>query len=73
MIDFNLENLGVVGGMAAWGFIGIFKRAIILAVAFTLFKLFANNTAENNKKTEIVTNHIEEQISVTMIFENQLY
>lgn len=29
--------LGVVGGMAAWGFTGMFKGAIILAVAYTLF------------------------------------
>jgi predicted PurR-regulated permease PerM len=30
--------LGVVGGMAAWGFTGMFKGAIILAVAYTLFQ-----------------------------------
>ncbi len=29
--------LGVIGGMSAWGFTGMFKGAIILAVAYTLF------------------------------------
>ena len=29
--------LGVIGGMAAWGFTGMFKGAIILAVFYTLF------------------------------------
>jgi predicted PurR-regulated permease PerM len=29
--------LGVVGGMVAWGFTGMFKGAIVLAVAYTLF------------------------------------
>ena len=29
--------LGVVGGMVAWGFTGMFKGAIILAVFYTLF------------------------------------
>ncbi|HSC54068.1 MAG TPA: AI-2E family transporter [Phnomibacter sp.] len=29
--------LGVVGGMTAWGFTGMFKGAIILAVMYTLF------------------------------------
>ena len=29
--------LGVLGGMAAWGFTGMFKGAIILAVFYTLF------------------------------------
>ena len=35
--------LGVVGGMAAWGFTGMFKGAIILAVAYTLFKSWSDN------------------------------
>jgi len=29
--------LGVVGGMVAWGFTGMFKGAIILAIFYTLF------------------------------------
>jgi predicted PurR-regulated permease PerM len=29
--------LGVIGGLAAWGFTGMFKGAIILAVFYTLF------------------------------------
>jgi predicted PurR-regulated permease PerM len=33
--------LGVLGGMAAWGFTGMFKGAIILAVFYTLFNSWA--------------------------------
>jgi len=29
--------LGVIGGVAAWGFTGMFKGAIILAVFYTVF------------------------------------
>lgn len=29
--------LGVVGGLAAWGFTGMFKGAIVLAIAYTVF------------------------------------
>ena len=29
--------LGVIGGMTTWGFTGMFKGAIILAVFYTLF------------------------------------
>jgi len=29
--------LGVIGGLAAWGFTGMFKGAIILSVFYTLF------------------------------------
>jgi predicted PurR-regulated permease PerM len=29
--------LGVIGGMVAWGFTGMFKGAIILAVFYTIF------------------------------------
>jgi predicted PurR-regulated permease PerM len=52
--------LGVVGGMGAWGFTGMFKGAIILAVAYTIFQLWAKNTAQNNKDTKIVTDQIGE-------------
>jgi predicted PurR-regulated permease PerM len=36
-IPFLVLFLGVVGGLAAWGFTGMFKGAIILAVFYTLF------------------------------------
>jgi predicted PurR-regulated permease PerM len=34
--------LGVIGGMAAWGFTGMFKGAIIMAVCYTLFQSWFN-------------------------------
>jgi len=40
--------LGVIGGMAAWGFTGMFKGAIILAVFYTLFNSWLK------PKTEVV-------------------
>lgn len=36
-MPFLVLFLGVVGGLAAWGFTGMFKGAIILAVFYTLF------------------------------------
>jgi len=36
-VPFLVLFLGVVGGLAAWGFIGMFLGAIILAVFFTVF------------------------------------
>lgn len=36
-IPFLVLFLGVVGGLAAWGFTGMFKGAIILAVFYTVF------------------------------------
>jgi predicted PurR-regulated permease PerM len=36
-IPFLVLFLGVIGGLAAWGFTGMFKGAIILAVFHTLF------------------------------------
>jgi predicted PurR-regulated permease PerM len=36
-IPFLVLFLGVIGGLAAWGFTGMFKGAIILAVFYTLF------------------------------------
>jgi predicted PurR-regulated permease PerM len=34
--------LGVIGGMTAWGFTGMFKGAIIMAVCYTLFQSWFN-------------------------------
>jgi len=36
-IPFLILFVGVIGGIAAWGFIGMFKGAIILTVFYTLF------------------------------------
>ena len=36
-IPFLVLFLGVIGGIAAWGFTGMFKGAIILAVFYTIF------------------------------------
>ena len=52
--------LGVIGGMAAWGFTGMFKGAIILAVAYTIFQSWDNDSDQNEKNIEIVHDHIEE-------------
>ncbi len=52
--------LGVVGGMAAWGFTGMFKGAIILAVAYTIFQSWANKAEQNGQETKIPTDMIEE-------------
>jgi len=52
--------LGVVGGMAAWGFTGMFKGAIILAITYTIFQAWANNAVQIEQETKITTDHIEE-------------
>ena len=36
-LPFLVLFLGVIGGLAAWGFTGIFKGAIIMAVFYTVF------------------------------------
>ena len=36
-IPFLVLFLGVIGGLSAWGFTGIFKGAIILTISYTLF------------------------------------
>ena len=52
--------LGVVGGMAAWGFTGMFKGAIILSVAYTLFQSWSNNSGQYSQEIKITTDNIEE-------------
>ncbi len=42
--------LGVIGGMVAWGFTGMFKGAIILSVFYTIFVSWSNR-----QKTEVST------------------
>lgn len=46
--------LGVIGGMAQWGFTGMFKGAIILAVAYSLFQSWFSDqgTPASNASTE---------------------
>jgi predicted PurR-regulated permease PerM len=44
-IPFLVLFLGVVGGLAAWGFTGMFKGAIILAVFYTLFNSWLEKSA----------------------------
>lgn len=52
-LPFLVLFLGVVGGLAAWGFTGMFKGAIIMAVFYTLFNswLERKNVLAINKTT----------------------
>lgn len=43
-LPFLVLFLGVIGGMVAWGFTGMFKGAIILAVFYTLFNSWLERT-----------------------------
>jgi predicted PurR-regulated permease PerM len=52
--------LGVVGGMAAWGFTGMFKGAIVLAVAYTIFQSWSKNAMQNDRESITTTDSIEE-------------
>ena len=36
-LPFLVLFLGVIGGLAAWGFTGMFKGAIVMAIAYTVF------------------------------------
>jgi predicted PurR-regulated permease PerM len=42
-IPFLVLFLGVIGGLAAWGFTGMFKGAIILSVFYTFFTSWVEN------------------------------
>lgn len=42
-LPFLVLFLGVVGGLAAWGFTGMFKGAIILAVFYTVYNSWLGN------------------------------
>jgi predicted PurR-regulated permease PerM len=46
--------------MAAWGFTGMFKGAIILAITYTIFQAWANNAVQKEQETKIMTDNIEE-------------
>ncbi|RBL89264.1 AI-2E family transporter [Chitinophaga flava] len=43
-LPFLVLFLGVIGGMVAWGFTGMFKGAIILAVFYTIFNSWLEKT-----------------------------
>jgi len=43
-LPFLVLFLGVIGGMVAWGFTGMFKGAIILAVFYTIFTSWLEKT-----------------------------
>jgi predicted PurR-regulated permease PerM len=47
-LPFLVLFLGVIGGLAAWGFTGMFKGAIITAVFYTIF----NNWLEEKRRTK---------------------
>ncbi|MDR3715420.1 MAG: AI-2E family transporter [Puia sp.] len=45
-LPFLVLFLGVVGGLAAWGFTGMFKGAIILAIFYTVFNSWLEGKAK---------------------------
>ncbi len=56
-LPFLVLFLGVIGGMVAWGFTGMFKGAIIVAVFYTVF----NTWLERKEKLIIPSSVIEDQ------------
>ncbi|HVI45818.1 MAG TPA: AI-2E family transporter [Chitinophaga sp.] len=50
-LPFLVLFLGVIGGMVAWGFTGMFKGAIILAVFYTVFNSWLEKTSHYKKTT----------------------
>ena len=49
-MPFLVLFLGVVGGLSAWGFTGMFKGAIILAVFYTLFNSWLEKNSLSTKQ-----------------------
>ena len=49
-LPFLVLFLGVVGGLSAWGFTGMFKGAIILAVFYTLFNSWLEKNSLSTKQ-----------------------
>ena len=49
-LPFLVLFLGVVGGVAAWGFTGMFKGAIILAVFYTVFTTWLQKKSYSHEK-----------------------
>jgi predicted PurR-regulated permease PerM len=54
-IPFLVLFLGVIGGIAAWGFIGMFKGAIILAVFYTIFSSWLEKKRTTTDSSATVT------------------
>ena len=50
-LPFLVLFTGVVGGLAAWGFTGMFKGAIIMAVFYTVFTSWLKRKQEPGEKT----------------------
>ena len=48
--------LGVVGGMAAWGFTGMFKGAIVLAVFYTIIQSWITRKTQNGEAVPETSN-----------------
>jgi predicted PurR-regulated permease PerM len=48
--------LGVVGGMAAWGFTGMFKGAIVLAVFYTIIQSWITKKTQNGEMVPGMSN-----------------
>ena len=49
-IPFLVLFVGVIGGLAAWGFTGMFKGAIVVAICYTVFNSWLEK--KNNGKEE---------------------
>jgi predicted PurR-regulated permease PerM len=49
-MPFLVLFLGVVGGLSAWGFTGMFKGAIILAVFYTLFNSWLEKSSLSTRQ-----------------------
>ena len=54
-LPFLVLFLGVVGGLISWGFTGMFKGAIILAVFYTVFTSWLEKAkAEKGNKDQLL-------------------
>lgn len=49
-LPFLVLFLGVIGGLAAWGFTGMFKGAIILAVFYTVYNSWLKNKSAASRR-----------------------
>lgn len=49
-LPFLVLFIGVIGGLAAWGFIGMFKGAIIMAISYTIFNSWLEKKQEDIQK-----------------------
>jgi predicted PurR-regulated permease PerM len=52
-LPFLVLFLGVIGGMIAWGFTGMFKGAIIVAVFYTVFTSWLQRKEDSLKKVPV--------------------